>query len=35
VENSIEVPQRTETELPCGLTTPLLGLYPKKTERLI
>ena len=35
VENSIEVGEKTKTELPCDLTALLLGLYLKKTERLI
>ena len=33
VQNSTEVPgkQKLKTELPCGPTIPILGIYPEKT----
>ena len=32
VENSMEFPQNTKTELPFDPAIPLLGLYPKNPE---
>ena len=31
MENSIEIPQKTNIELPFDLAIPLLGIYPEKT----
>ena len=31
VENSMEVHQKTNIELPCDPVIPLLGIYPEKT----
>ena len=34
MENNMEVPQKTEKELPYDLAVPFLDIYPKKTKTL-
>jgi hypothetical protein len=32
LESSMEIPQKTITELPYNIATPLLGIYPKECK---